>query len=191
MNIGDQCALLLACSASLLCVSSAPNIDLNGWLNYAYARTFIQLNSPFPEERINNGSFYPANYDMPHTVNLVKNYKFTKRLSVSYNFTYRTGRPLTIPVGAYDFQGSKSIHYSDRNSFRIPDYIRMDFGFNIEAGHKIKKLAHSYWSFNVYNLLGRENPFSVFFNIENGEINGYQLVIFGNPIPTISYNFRF
>ena len=128
---------------------------------------------------------------MPHTINLVMNYKITKRISLSYNFTYRSGRPLTIPVGIYNYKGSSAIHYADRNSQRIPDYIRMDIGFSVEAGHKIKKLAHSYWSFSVYNLLGRDNPYSVYFNIDNGEVKGYQLVIFGNPIPTISYNFRF
>lgn len=165
--------------------------DLNGWINYAYARTFIQLDGQFPEETINNGSYYPTNYDMPHTVNLVLNYKFTKRLSLSYNFTYRSGRPLTVPVGTYLYQGARAIHYTDRNSYRIPDYVRMDIGLSLEAGHKIKKLAHSYWSFSVYNLLGRDNPYSVFFNINQGEVKGYQLVIFGNPIPTISYNFRF
>lgn len=165
--------------------------DLNGWINYTYARTFIKLDSPFPEETINNGTYYPTNYDMPHTINMVMNYKITKRISVSYNFTYRSGRPLTIPVGAYNFRGSGAIHYTDRNSSRMPDYIRMDLGFSIEAGHKIKKLAHSYWSFSVYNLLGRENAYSVYFNIDNGEVKGYKLVIFGNPIPTISYNFRF
>jgi hypothetical protein len=62
---------------------------------------------------------------------------------------------------------------------------------SIEAGHKLKKLAHSFWSFSVYNLLGRDNPYSVYFKIDDGEIKGYQLVIFGNPIPTISYNFIF
>lgn len=165
--------------------------DLNGWINYAYARTFIKLDSRFPEETINNGSYYPTNNDMPHTINMVMNYKITKRVNVSYNFIYRSGRPLTIPVGAYNFRGSGAIHYTDRNSSRMPDYIRMDLGFSIEAGHKIKKLAHSYWSFSVYNLLGRDNAYSVYFNIDNGEVKGYKLVIFANPIPTISYNFRF
>ena len=28
-----------------------------GWLGYTYARSFIQLDSPFPTERVNNGAF--------------------------------------------------------------------------------------------------------------------------------------
>lgn len=164
---------------------------LSGWINYTYARTFIKLDSRFGEERINGGVFYPANYDIPHTVNLVSNYKFTHRLSFSYNFVFKSGRPITYPVGVYDFYRSLSIHYSDRNAYRIPYYLRMDFGINLEAGHKRNKLAYSYWSFSVYNFLGRNNPFSVFFGTERNQIKGYQLVVFGNPIPTISYNFKF
>jgi hypothetical protein len=62
---------------------------------------------------------------------------------------------------------------------------------NFEGNHKVKKLAHSSWSFSVYNLMGRKNAYSVYFKSENGEIKGYQLSIFGSPIPTITYNFKF
>jgi hypothetical protein len=167
------------------------NGRLNGWLNYTYARTFIQLDSEHPEERINGGVYYPANYDIPHSLNLVANYKITHRLSASYNFTFKSGRPITYPSGIYDFHNSLSIHYSDRNAFRIPDYTRMDFGLNLEAGHRKGKLAYSYWSFSVYNFLGRANPYSVFFSVDRKGIQGHKLVVFGNPIPTISYNFKF
>lgn len=164
---------------------------LSGWVNYSFARTFLKLDSTFPEEIINEGEFYPANHDIPHTVNLVANYKVTHRLSLSYNFSYKSGRPVTYPVGLYDFKGVQSIHYTDRNAFRIPHYMRMDLGVNLEAGHKLDKLAYSIWSFSIYNALGRDNPFSVFFDVRNGTVNGYKLVVFGNPIPTITYNFKF
>lgn len=164
---------------------------LNGWINYAFARSFIQLDSSHPEEVINNGKEYPANFDMPHTVNMVANYKITKRWSFSCNFTYNTGRPVTYPVGVYDFKGMQAVHYSERNAFRMPDYIRLDVGLNLEASHKIAQLAHSYWSFSIYNVLGRDNPYSIFFDIRDGQVNGYKLVVFPTPIPTISYNFRF
>lgn len=164
---------------------------LNGWVNYSYARTFIKLDGNSPEETINEGAYYPANYDMPHTINLVANYKLTKRVSFSYNFTYNTGRPVTYPVGEYTFKGAQSVHYADRNSYRIPDYMRMDLGITLLAGHRIAQLAHSDWSISVYNFLGRDNPFSVFFDVRNGEVQGYQLIVFGNPIPTVTYNFRF
>ncbi len=164
---------------------------LNGWMNYTYSRTLMQLDGNSLEEIINQGAFYPTSYDKPHIFNLVANYKFTHRISASANVAYSTGRPVTFPVAVYNFQGSENIHYSDRNAFRIPDYFRIDIGINLEGNHKIKKLAHSFWTFSVYNLLGRDNPYSVFFDVENGEVNGYQLVIFAEPIPTITYNFKF
>jgi len=164
---------------------------LNGWINYTYARSFIKLDGRFPDEIVNEGSFFPTNFDKPHTLNLVANYKFTKRVSFSLNSNFTSGRPVTYPVGKYNFQGTEVVHYSDRNAFRIPDYFRVDIGINLEEGHRKNKFYHSYWSFSVYNLLGRDNPFSVFFDVENGEVNGYQLIVFGSPIPIITFNFSF
>jgi hypothetical protein len=68
---------------------------------------------------------------------------------------------------------------------------RTDFSLNVEGNHRVRKLSHSSWTFAVYNLTGRKNPYSVFFRTENGVIKGYELSIFGQPIPTITYNFRF
>ncbi|REE01513.1 TonB-dependent receptor [Marinoscillum furvescens] len=164
---------------------------LNGWFNYAYARTFIRLDGEFAEERVNGGQYFPTAYDKPHTVNLVANYKLTRRLSFSLNGSYNTGRPVTFPVAAFDFKGAQNIHFSDRNAFRIPDYFRLDLGINLEGNHKIEKLSHSFWSLSIYNLTGRDNPFSVFFDVRDGEVVGSQLIVFGNPIPTLSYNFKF
>lgn len=164
---------------------------LNGWVGYTYSRSLIKLDSEFNEERVNNGDFFPSNYDKPHDFSLVANYKLTKRYSFSMNFIYQTGRPVTFPVGNYEFNNSQYVFYSNRNEFRIPDYYRLDLGINIEGNHKIKKLAHSFWNISVYNVLGRNNPYSVFFVTENGEIKAYQSSIFSVPVPTITYNFRF
>ena len=81
--------------------------------------------------------------------------------------------------------------YSDRNKYRIPDYYRLDIGLNIEGNHKIKKLAHSFWNISIYNVLGRNNPYSIYFISDNGQVKGYKTSIFAMPIPTITYNFKF
>lgn len=164
---------------------------LNGWIGYTYSRSLIKLASEFPEETINNGAFFASNFDKPHDVSVVLNYKFTKRYSFSSNFIYQTGRPITYPVGSYTIGNAEYTLYSDRNKFRIPDYYRLDIGINIEGNHKIKKLAHSFWNISIYNVLGRNNPYSVFFVTKNGEIKGYQASIFSIPVPTITYNFKF
>ena len=164
---------------------------LNGWLGYTYSRSFVKLDSEFGEERVNNGEFFPSNFDKPHDISLVANYKFTRRFSASANFVYQTGRPVTFPIGSFAFNNSEFVFYSDRNKFRIPDYYRLDLSFNMEGNHKIKKFAHSFWSFSIYNVLGRNNPYSVFFVTENGDIKAYQSSIFAIPVPTITYNFKF
>jgi len=165
---------------------------LNGWLGYTYSRSFIKLDSQFNEEKINNGEFFPTNFDKPHDITAVLNYKFTKRYSLSTNFVYQTGRPITFPIGTYNYNNADYTLYSDRNQYRIPDYYRLDIGFNIEGNHKIKKLAHSFWNVSVYNLLGRNNPYSVYFITgSDGKIKGYKTSIFAYPIPSISYNFKF
>lgn len=164
---------------------------LNGWISYTFSRTFLKLDGDFQVERVNNGNFFPANYDKPHNISIISNYRLTQRYSFSANFTYSTGRPITFPIGNYQIAGGNVILFSQRNQFRIPDYYRLDLGINIEGNHKIKKLAHSFWSISVYNVLGRKNPYSVFFVIEEGRIQGRKLSVFGAPIPTITYNFSF
>jgi hypothetical protein len=165
--------------------------DLNGWIAYTYSRSMIQLDSKFPYERINQGEYFPSNFDKPHDLSVVANYKLTRRFSFSSNFTYQSGRPITFPTGKYDLDGVTYVTYSSRNKYRIPNYIRLDLGFNVEGNHKLNKVAHSFWSVSIYNLLGRNNPYSMFFVNEDNRIRAYQVSIFARSIPSISYNLKF
>ncbi|MCK7589958.1 TonB-dependent receptor [Subsaxibacter sp. CAU 1640] len=167
------------------------NGRLNGWIGYSYSKSEIKLDSEFLTERVNNGEFFASNYDRPHDFNIVSNFKLTKRYSFSMNFNYQTGRPLTYPIGKFIYNGTEQVVYSDRNAERIPDYYRLDLGVNIEGNHKIKKFAHSFWNISVYNVLGRSNPYSVYFVSEQGGVKAYKTSIFAVPIPTITYNFKF
>jgi hypothetical protein len=165
---------------------------LNGWVSYTYARSLIKVAGEFLEEQINSGDYYPTTYDKPHDFTLVSNYKFSRRISISATVTYNTGHPITYPVAWYRYRGRELLHYSNRNEYRIPDYFRIDFSINIEGNLKIKKLAHSSWSFSVYNLTGRDNVYSVYFISDPYQnVKGYKLSVFNQPIPSITYNFRF
>ncbi|HZB15301.1 MAG TPA: TonB-dependent receptor [Chryseolinea sp.] len=164
---------------------------LNGWISYTYSRSLLRTKSNYSSETVNQGKYYPSSYDKPHALNVIGNYKFSHRFNFSLNMTYSTGRPITLPLAKYDLGGSPRLYYSERNQFRIPDYFRVDVSINVEGNHKIKKLAHSSWTFAVYNLTGRENAYSVYFTSKDNKISGYKLSIFGMPIPTITYNFKF
>lgn len=166
---------------------------LNGWLSYTYSRTFLQQSGKLISKPVNNGEWYPTQFDKPHDFKFVGNYKFTERYSLSVNMDYSTGRPITVPEGEYyNHQlNTRLIYYGDRNAYRIPDYFRTDIAINIEPSHKLTLLTHHSISFGVYNVTGRKNVYSVYFVSEEGKIKGYKMSIFGMPIPFITYNIKF
>jgi outer membrane receptor for ferrienterochelin and colicin len=164
---------------------------LNGSIAYTYSRSLLQTDSSEGKEQINRSEWYPSNFDQPHNANIVLNYELSRRVNTTLAGKYSTGRPLTLPVAKFEYGGSERVFFGDRNSVRIPDYFRLDFSVNLEGSHKVKKLAHASWSLGVYNILGRANPYSVYYVPEDGKLQGYQLSIFAKPIPFISYNFRF
>ncbi|WP_057938274.1 TonB-dependent receptor [Algoriphagus resistens] len=164
---------------------------LRGSLAYTYSRSLMKTSDEPSIEKINDGSYYSSNFDQPHHLVLTANYELSKRVNTSLNLNYSTGRPITLPISKFDYAGSERVYFSERNAYRIPDYFRVDFSVNLEGSHKVKKLAHSSWSLGVYNLLGRSNPYSVYYTPVEGQLRGYQLSIFAKPIPFITYNFRF
>ncbi len=166
--------------------------QLNGWLSYTYSRTFLKTdNSNGQGESINNGKYYPADFDKPHNVSVIANYQFSHRISISGNLVYSTGRPITLPLAQFNIGGASSLYYSERNQYRIPDYFRTDISINIEGNHKVKQKLHNAWSFGVYNLTARQNAYSVYFINTNGHVQGNQLSLFGTMIPFITYNVKF
>ena len=164
---------------------------LNGWLSYTYLRTFLKVNDPLAGETINGGKFYPANFDKPHIASLVSNYRFTQRFSISLTSTYSKGRPITYPIGVFNMGGAQRVLYSERNAFRIPDFFRTDLSAILENNHKVTQKIHGSWTFGIYNITGRSNPYSVYFIVNNRQVKGYQLTVFANPIPFITFNLKF
>ncbi len=170
-----------------------PQGKLNGWVSYTYSRTFLRQNDKRITHPLNGGDWYPTEYDKPHDFKFVGNYKFTRRYSMSLNLDYSTGRPTTVPAGQYYDQklGTAQVFYTDRNSYRVPDYFRMDLSFNVEPSHHLTLATHSSISFGVYNLTGRKNVYSIYYVVEKKKIQGYKMSIFGAPIPFVTYNIKF
>lgn len=164
---------------------------LNGWFSYTYSKTELKVNGKFTEEKINGGNYYPADYDKTHNLNIVLNYRYSRLLNISNTFCYSTGRPITYPVAQYTFRERQLIYYSNRNQYRIPDYIRWDMSVTIYESLRAKQVTHSSWSIGIYNLLGTDNVYSEFFKATGRGIKGYRLSIFTHPIPNITYNFKF
>lgn len=170
-----------------------PEGKLNGWMSYTYSRTFLRQNDPRIANPVNHGEWYPTEYDKPHDFKLIANYKFTRRYSMSLNLDYSTGRPTTVPAGQYwdNSLNRMQVYYTDRNSYRVPDYFRIDWSINIEPSHHLTLLTHSSISIGVYNLTGRKNVYSIYYVPEGEKIKGYKMSIFGSPIPFVTYNIKF
>ena len=161
-----------------------------GWISYTYLRSFIKVDGAHPEEQVNQGNWYPTNYDKPNTINVTANHKLGKNARFATNFTYSTGRPTSALVANY-LAGSVAIPvYSDRNQYRIPDYWRLDVSITI---NNVFNKIEDNLTFSVYNLLARRNAYSVFYQQPAGAPvpQGYKLAILGSALPSITYNFSF
>ena len=165
---------------------------LTGWLSYSYSRAMFKEMMDRGNETIAFGNWYNAPYDKPHEVKLASNFAITHRYSVSVNVDYSTGRPVTVPMGSYYYDNSWRLAYSERNSYRIPDYFRTDVALNIDPGHYLRAAVHGTITVGVYNVTGRRNPYSVFFDSTPfGVVRGHMLSVFAIPVPYINLNLLF
>jgi hypothetical protein len=163
---------------------------VEGWISYTYSRSLIQVNGEHAWNKINNGEVFPANYDIPHSLNAVINYYFTRRVIFSSILAYQTGKPVTYPESIYYVDGTQYLDYSKRNAYRIPYYLRADFSLMVEGNLKKNKFLHSSLILNLYNAVGRKNAYSVYFNSENGKIKSYLYSVIGVPIFTVTWLFK-
>lgn len=171
---------------------------LDGWISYTYSRSLRKTSGKEPLQMITSNHYFPSSYDKPHDFTLVANYHVNKRLHFSANFTYSTGRPVTLPEYKYYAGRDIVVVFSDRNEYRIPDYHRLDLSISLDESLRIKKKWKGSWSFSLLNVYGRKNPYSVYYKKENPSgINNYnsfslyKLYLIGKPIPTINYTFVF
>lgn len=163
--------------------------QFTGTANYTYSRSFRTFDNPNPELQINDGSEFPSNFDQPHVANLSWTYNLTRRYIFSGTFSFRKGRPITLPLGAFNLEQTTLAIFSDRNQFRIPDYHRLDLALIIQSNHKRNRKAKSHWALSIYNVYGRKNPYSIFFRTgQAGVPKPFRLAVIGIPLPSISYN---
>ena len=191
-NLAEDLAPVYSKSYGIELMVKKTTGSLTGWLSYSYSRAMFQEMEDRGNETIAFGKWYNAPYDKPHEVKLVGNYAFTHRYSVSVNVDYSTGRPVTVPIGSYLYGDAWRLAYSDRNSYRIPDYFRTDVAMNIDPGHSLLAFAHATFTLGVYNVTGRKNPYSVFFDTTiDGKVRGHMLSVFAVPVPYINLNLLF
>ncbi len=178
-----------------------------GCLNYTYSRAIRQ----YPN--INNGAEYIYEYDRPNCVSIGFSHQINDKLTFSANWVYQTGLPYTPVVGRqYTLDPNTYIDgkpfyyeafiYGERNSQRMKDYHRLDLSLQYSRLTKKRKMK-SVWSFTVYNVYNRQNPYYYYYNSgSTGEmfypspqydywnVKLYQVSYFP-IIPSISYKVYF
>jgi hypothetical protein len=166
--------------------------NFTGSISYTYSRSLRTVRGATDAESINNGNEFPSNFDQPHNLNISWKYAISRRIFFTGGFSYRTGRPITVPIGGFTIDNITVSNFSGRNEYRIPDYHRLDLALVIEGNHKRKKFFDGTWTFSIYNVYGRKNPFTIFFKeAVNGTLIPYQLSIIGTALPSISYSIKF
>ena len=160
--------------------------EIHGWINYTYSRSERKVSE------INEGNWYPANFDKPHDLSIVTNFQLNKRNTISINFNYSTGRPITAPVDRYLLENQFAVlNYSLRSAFRIPDYHRLDVAYTLGQGFRKSKKFKTSWTFSIYNLYARRNAFSVFIDqVSTGRPRVRRLSVLGSAFPSLTFNFE-
>lgn len=183
---------------------------LNGWLSYSLSYN----NRKFPD--LNNGQPFPYKYDRRHIANIFVNYDIQKTekktRSLSTTWTFASGSAITIPnqiysqnpntfwggyetilqnfpLGTY-FPIEAGIVYSPQvNNYRMRPFHKLDIGF---SSTKHKKQGKRIWSYGIYNIYGRKNPYFISYkNVYDTNalkwVNKYFEISYFAWIPYISF----
>ncbi|PZX53245.1 TonB-dependent receptor-like protein [Algoriphagus chordae] len=163
---------------------------VTGWLAYTYSRSFVRTTSEYPAEQINDGDWFPSNYDKPHEINLILTRKMYPRGLLSLSVNYATGRPINAVNASYKLGGLIVPDYSQRNEYRIPDYFRVDLSYTLE---KVFSKKGDSLNLSIYNLLGRKNAYSIFWKKDGDsqQLRPFRLAILGAIFPSITYSIDF
>ncbi len=178
-----------------------PKGKINGWFNYTWSRSFIRTENKNLADRINNNNWYSSDFDRPHIFNGTINFEGEKYNTWSFNFTGQSGRPFTVANGAIEVDGVEVPIFLERNNARLPVYHRLDFSWKVKYSKKVNKRWVGDWTFTVYNLYGRKNPFNRYYaqrvGVENSDIFAgsplgfYDLSVNNSPLFALTYNFTF
>ncbi len=179
-----------------------PDGKFNGFLNYTWARSLLKTNEANIKDRINNNDWYVSDFDRPHTFNATLTYDSDLYNEFSFNFTAQSGRPYTIANTVFEISNIGVPIYLERNNSRFPTYQRLDFSWKISYSKDPKNRFKKDWIFTVYNVLGRKNPFNIYYTKRDGTSNdglifgssplaSYTLSVINTAIISLTYNFRF
>jgi len=162
-----------------------------GWIAYTLSKTEYMVEGEFPEETINAGNWYPANYDQRHNLTVSLSRDLGKKAFFAFNSVFNTGRPFTGVESSYNVNGAVVPLFSDRNKYRIPHYVRFDVSLGFKS---VVKSIDDKLNFSIYNLFNRANAYSVYYRKPSNVAIipfSYKLSVLGRAFPSMTYTVKF
>jgi hypothetical protein len=160
---------------------------LTGWVSYTFSKS--ERNTRDIQEK----GWYTSPYDIPHDISVVASYKLTNRILLSANWVYQSGRPINAPVARWEYGDLILPYFPGRNNDRMPDYHRLDLGFELKGKLKSAKRFESSLNFSIYNVYNRKNATTIYFSQDDEKqavTKAVKLSIF-RIMPSVTYNFKF
>lgn len=155
----------------------------NGWVSYTISK------SERKTKNMQEKDWYPSPYDQRHNLSVVGMYNITKRISVSANWVYLSGKPFNAPSARYEYGNLILPYYVGKNASRYPNYHRLDLGLKIK--NKPIRRFQSSWTFSVYNAYNRKNANMIYFEPDdNNTTKAYKYSLL-QRIYSVSFNFNF
>lgn len=169
----------------------------DGWFSYTYSRSFREVEDPSADPTVFGGK-YPSLYDKPHDFSTVITFHVNKRVRFTGNFSYATGRPVTLPEQKAYVGNVQVVLFSMKNQYRIPDYHRLDVSVTFDENLRLLKRWKGSLTFSLLNVYGHKNPYTVYYSKDRASAANdyntfgmYMLYLIGKPVPTFTYLFRF
>ena len=167
---------------------------LRGFASYTWSKAEVTVPT------VNQNQAFPANHDRRHSFNMALTYAIDDRWEVGTNFTYLTGRPITLPTGKYQFDGFQLDFFSGRNGYRLPAFHRADISVTFDSRKNINRKVKRKLVYGIYNVYNRKNPFTIYTRIKqdkDGNIIGdgtekeARLIYLFGILPYATLNFTF
>ncbi|PLW96695.1 MAG: TonB-dependent receptor [Marinilabiliales bacterium] len=158
--------------------------DYTGWLGYTYTDVDYRFD-------IYGDDYFPASHDATHEFKVVNSYKMND-WTFSATWIYATGKPYTPPLGAYQIENpdgsyTDCIVVGDKNSFRLPDYHRLDVSATYNY-HIFDKTTGNI-GFSLFNAYNRENVWYKEFEVVDGELLETNVNLLGIT-PNITFSLK-
>ncbi len=178
-----------------------PRGAFNGWFNYTYSKSLLRSQNEKLADRVNNNNWYASDFDRPHVFNGTINFEGDKFNTWSFNFTAQSGRPYTVPNSVFVLEDINVPIFIERNNSRLRPYHRLDFSWKVKYGRNPNRKWVGDWTFTVYNVYSRRNPFNLYYSQRQGAVDSdiflgsplgtYELSIMNSPLFAVTYNFVF